>query len=129
MSQRANWLNSKIGPASLLIGAAVVCALVLLSAMLIGGSSDLGKVLVGAAFVMFLASWTPVIPVLGYGVQMLPAVPEGLASSLIGLAAIAVIATLLTVGIRARSRWHGKALSLAGVAAWILWGIACIPPA
>jgi peptidoglycan/LPS O-acetylase OafA/YrhL len=129
MSQRANWLNSNIGAAPLLIGAAVVCALVLLSAMLIGDRSDPGKVLVGAAFVLIVASWTPFIPVLGYGVQMLPAVPEGLASTLIGLVAIGMIAALLTIGVRSRGRWHGKALSLAGVAAWILWGIACIPPA
>jgi hypothetical protein len=129
MSQRANWLNSEIGPARLLIGALVACAIVLVGTMLIGDRSDFGKVLAAAAFVLLLASWAPLIPVLGHGIQMLPVVPEGLGSMLIGALAIAVIAVVLTIGLRSRRHWYGKALSFAGVAAWILWGIACIPPA
>jgi hypothetical protein len=129
MSERASWLNADIGPLRLLIGATGICAVVLVAAMLIADRSDFGKVLSGAGFVLFLSLWTPVLPVLGLGVQMLPSVPQGLASVLVGILAIAIIATALISGLRLRRTWYGKALSLGSVAAWILWGIACIPPA
>ena len=125
---RANWLNSDIEPHTLLLSAIAVCAIALLATLAIGGES-FSSAAFAAAFVLFLASWSPILPVLGYGVRMLPSVPEGMISTIVGVLAIASIVAILVVGIRTRRHWHGKVLSCVGVAAWFLWGVACIPPA